>query len=91
VRRGLRGGGRGLGVVALAEVLVGLRAAPLAQPVARGVQEQRVLDLGAAALAEELGLDRVERVDVGAFERLGVGPVLRVPQVDALQVGVDVP
>ena len=82
--------GRRLGIVALAQVLVDVGALALAELVARGVEEHRVRDLLAAALAEELRLDRVERVDVAAVERPRVRPVRAVPLVDADEVGVDV-
>ena len=85
-----RAGRRRLRVVAAAQVRVDLVAAPGAELVAGGVEQQRVADLGAAALAEVLGLDRVQRVDVAAVDRSRVGAVAAVPEVDAREVGVDV-
>ncbi len=85
-----RGRRRRLGVVAPAQVLVGLVTAGGAELGARGVEERGVGDLLAAALAQELRLEPVEGVDVGARERRGARAVLRVPQVDAGQVDVDV-
>ena len=82
--------GRRLGVVAPAQVLVGLVAPGGAELRARGVEERRVGGLFAAALAQELRFDRVERVDVGARERRRRRLVLRVPEVQAGEVHVDV-
>ena len=90
VGEALRRRGSRLGVGAPAQVLVGLVAAGGAELGARGVEERGVGDLLAAALAQELRLDRVERVDVGARERRRRRLVLRVPEVDAREVDVDV-
>ena len=57
----------------------------------QAVEELRPPRLVAAALAEELVLERVQRVDVVAGERRRVGTRLHlVPVVDAVDVGVDV-
>ena len=80
----------GLGIVAGAQVLEGLVAGLVAELGAQRVEEERVVDLVAAALAEELALDGVQRVDVGARDRRLVGCVLGVPGVHARDVGVDV-
>jgi hypothetical protein len=82
--------GRGLGVIAAAEVLVGLVAARRPELGAQRIEELRVGGLCPAALAQELRLDRVQRVDVGAGELRRAGPVLRVPEVQPREVDVDV-
>src|SRR3954452_1885402 len=79
-----------LRIVAAAQVLEGGVAVLLTELGAQAVEEQRVGDLVAAALAEELGLDRVQGVDVGPRERRRRRLGGRHARVDAGQVGVDV-
>ena len=64
VRRRLGRRVGGLGIVARAQVLEGLVALLGAELAAQRVEELRVVDLLASALAEELRLDRVQRIDV---------------------------
>ncbi len=76
----------GLGIVGLAEVLPHRIPAVLAEPALEGGQELRSRGLLAPALADELSLERVERVDVVARE---VGHVRE--QAERMAMTVDVP
>ncbi len=83
--------GDAAGVLELAEVVERLEATPLAQLLLQAVEELRVLGLSPAALAEELPLQGVHRVDVvarpGSAGRVGRGQI----GVDAGYEAVDVP
>ena len=77
-------------VVASPEVLERVEALRGAELALQAVEELGVVDLAAAALAQELALERVEGVDVVAGEPRHARLVGRVPGVDAGEVGVDV-
>ncbi len=81
---------RVLGVVVLAQVVEDREALAEAELRLEPAEELRGARLVAAALADELALERVDGVDVGARPALDLAAVRVVVGVDAADEGVDV-
>jgi hypothetical protein len=84
-------GGDAAWILELAKVVEGREAPAGAELLLKPVQELRVLGLSAAALAQELTLQRVDGVDVVAGPGSIAGVTVGQVGIDARDIGVDVP